>query len=143
MANLTIRVEALQRNALQKVQRQDEQSVPMLMKEDRLFRRRRGTAPQAPARWVQVHAAYRIAGLALLQQLDMRESHKVAKLYPALFLCRHALELDLKATLAMAYVAGHAPDLDAKRDALFKTHDLEKLWKLLMQCSPIHRSNNR
>lgn len=106
----------------------------MLGVNDALFRQKSNVAPKPPARWVQVQEAYRNAGINLLKTVETSKSRNEADVYPALFLCRHAVELELKAALGLAYVADHAIDLERKRDEIFRTHDLVKLWKMFASC---------
>jgi hypothetical protein len=107
----------------------------LLRAKDRLFRMNIESTPKPPPRWVKVQEAYREAGLSLLREIENSGTSSLADVYPALFLCRHAVELELKAALAMSYVADHAPNLDKKIDQMFKTHDLMKLWELFAACS--------
>jgi hypothetical protein len=106
----------------------------MLRDDDALFRQKSNIVPKPPARWVQVQEAYRSAGINLLNTVETSKSRNEADIYPALFLCRHAVELELKAALGLAYVADHAADVQGKLDEIFRTHDLVKLWKMLASC---------
>jgi hypothetical protein len=104
--------------------------MTMLRENDALFRQKSNVPSKPPARWVQVQEAYRSAGLTLLRIAEDAKSRREADVYPALFLCRHAIELELKAALGIAYVADHATDL--------RTHDLAKLWKMFASCDQLN-----
>jgi hypothetical protein len=112
--------------------------MKILRENDALFRQKNNVAPKPVARWVEVKEAYRRAGLHLLETAENSRSRKDADVYPALFLCRHAVELELKAALGIAYVADHATDLQSKLDEIFRTHDLMKLWRMFAACERLN-----
>jgi hypothetical protein len=110
----------------------------MLRENDHLFLQRSDVVPNQPARWLQVQKAYRSAGLNLLNLLESGKRTE-GDLYPAMYLCRHSVELELKAALGMAYVADHVDDLRGKLKEIFNTHDLTKLWHLFVSTKQLNQ----